>query len=203
MPKVVTPELAPQREEALVGVGIELRVADAGLHASDHAWMPIQVSDLLGREAAVVALEARARGSGSARSADHPAGRGQDADVGEALAQPRAGVSGTARRRGGPSPGRRAAARSSATTSLGIVDVQEQVARGARPGGRVRWLEQLAARAASRSSVTCHVDLAVVGGDEQRRVDASPARPAPAATRWTNSSLDGPCRWPAASIRSQ
>ena len=81
-------ERAAERDEALLRVGLERGVADAGVHA---CIMPTQVSDSSGvsppwwplkRELARrIRLQPR-----------HAAGRGQHADVGEAGLQPRPGV---------------------------------------------------------------------------------------------------------------
>ena len=44
--------------------------------------------------------------------------------------------------------------------------------------------------------MTWHVDLAVVGGDEQRRVDLRQRVERPQRSAASNAALDGPCRWP-------
>ena len=91
---------------------------------------------------------------------------------------------------------RRARCAARATTVSRVVDVQEHVARRARgrasAGGRAAR-----GQSTSSSSVTCDVDLPVVGGHEQR----CRRRFASASSARSDSCdellrLDGPCRWP-------
>ena len=81
-------EVAAERDEALLGVGVEPGVADAGVHA---CMMPTQVSDSSGVRPPWWPLK-RSWCDGLRAQPRHPAGRGQHADVGETGAQARAGV---------------------------------------------------------------------------------------------------------------
>ncbi len=161
-------ERASQREEALVGVGIELRVADAGLHGSDHAWKPIQVSDSSGVRPPWWPLKRRSGLGTAVRPTIRPgAGSTQTSASRSRRRGPMCGKSSAASRTSARCSSR---ARQLRDDRLGIVDVQEEVARGA--GGRAREVPRQLRPEEVQVVGGVDVELAVVGGHQQRRVDA-------------------------------
>ena len=127
----------------------------------------------------MVALEARARSSGTrCRPTIRPgAGRTQTSARRSRRRGPAFGNSSAARRTRARSPSRAA---SSPTTVSGSSTCRNR--SRAEPAGC--WVQVVEQRRPEHVEVVgdVDVDLAVVGGDEQRRVDASPARRARAAT---------------------
>ena len=117
--------------------GSSAGVADAGVHV---CMMPTQVSDSSGVRPPWWPLK-RSWCDGLRAQPGHPAGRGQDADVGQAGAQARAGVR---EELGGQAHlGALAEPRRERTDDrLGVAHVQEAVARGARRDRLREVLEQ-------------------------------------------------------------
>ena len=190
-PKVVTPSARRSETKRSSRVGLERGVADAGVHA---CMMPTHVSASSGVQPAVVALEAQLARRMRLQPR-HPARGGEDADVGQAGAQARAGVGEQLRREPDLGPLAQRARVSSPTTVSGSSTCRKQ--SRAEPGRAVAQVLDQRRPCASRKSIAPTSICPWSAVTTRKCRGRARARPAPRAPRrrTRRSTARGGARW--------